>query len=773
MRMFQRFAPMRNKAAKPNVYVATAYSKYNVSGECNELKRGSPMRGRSWLLAGLLALPVGAVAEPRVLEETARIPAPDETYFFPLSVAVDGDWLIATGRKDVFDVPGVDQDNSAWLYQRQSNGTWTLVRRLVQHLILTDLVEPEINVGMQDGVAAITKGEASFIFERSGTNWVSVPSPISTNGMDVEVSGGTITVSAGACDWSTNSYRKNASGAWALVRTTPGETTPYCDNEDERGDVDVSGNAVIVATFSDGTNPGSARIFEGPFGTTPIMTRLTAPVGHPFGFDDPVAIELPGAVVGHGEPNVGPQAYTKDPAGHWFHSGPLLRPDNLALQQPAQIELGTGLAIISHTGDNTYGSSSGSVSVFQRNSNGTFRYVAKLLASDRDENQGLGGTAEISGRRVVASNFGTRAVYVFDLPTDLSQPAAVQDNFEDGNAADWTPQAGGMFSVVATATSRAYRQTSTAGKATSIWNNTARANQAVEADIKPTAFATVSGDKWFGLVARYTNANNHYYVTLRNNNTLLLRRMVNGAFTTLATAPLTVTLNRSYRVRLEAIGTRLRVFIDGQLAAEASDSALSQGQAGVVTFRTRADFDNVLVSSNPLTTLASYKFSFDDEDSFGNWESSGTWTHDNLAGVYRQTDTTSGTRSIAGIPTGDQVVSAVVRRIGAAGTNNWMGIAARYRDAGNYYYVTMRNNNTISLRKLVNGAIAELDSAAFAVTTNTWYRVRLEAVGTQLRVYMNDVLRLEAIDASHTTGRYGPVLYRTAAEYGEVIAVEP
>lgn len=735
------------------------------------------MNGRTCLLhgllAGLLAIPAGVSAGPRVLEETARIPAPDPSYVWPLSVAIDGDFLIATGHKDVENEPGGTQDNSAWLYQRQSNGSWTLVRRLVQHVILSDFDEPLINVDMQGGVAVIQKEGATFIFERSGTSWVAVPPPITTDGMDVEVSGGTIAVTAGTCDWATNSYRKNSSGAWVLVRQTPPEPTPDCENEDERGDVDVSGNAVVVATFSDGTNPSSARIFEGAFGTTPIMTRLTAPEGNPFAFGNPVAIELPAAVIGDSIPNIGPQAYTKDPAGHWFHSGSLLRPDNLALQSVGQIELRGGLAIVSQPDDNAYGVRSGSVSVFQRNTDGTFRYVAKLLASDRGEEQALGFTAEISGRRVVASNIGKRAAYVFELPTSLTQPATMQDNFEDGNAADWTPQAGSLYSVATTTTSRVYRQSSTAGNATSIWNNTSRTNQAVEADIKPTSFSTTTGDKWFGLVARYTSATNHYYVTLRNNNTLLLRKMVNGVFTTLASAALPVTLNRSYQVRLEAIGTKLRVFVDGQLLAQASDRSLSQGQAGVVTFRTRADFDNVLVSSNPRTVLASYKFGFDDEDSFDAWESVGTWTKNAPAGVYIQTNTTSGTRSITGTPTGDQVVNVRLRRTAAAGSNNWLGVAARYRDEGNYYYVTLRNNNTVSLRKLVNGAITELDTAPFTVTTNTWYRVRLEAVGTHLRVYINDVLRLDATDSSHATGRYGPVLYRTAAEYDEVVASEP
>ncbi|HEY5756636.1 MAG TPA: hypothetical protein VIU34_12485 [Steroidobacter sp.] len=135
---------------------------------------------------------------------------------------------------------------------------------------------------------------------------------------------------------------------------------------------------------------------------------------------------------------------------------------------------------------------------------------------------------------------------------------------------------------------------------------------------------------------------------------LLLRRMVNGTFTTLATSDLTITLNRSYRVRLEAIGTRLRVFVDNRLLAEASDDALDQGQAGVMMYKTQADHDNVIISSNPQTTLASYKFG-SARDSLPNWDQTGTW---NVMAdtTYTQSDMTSGARSITGIATGDQII---------------------------------------------------------------------------------------------------------------------
>lgn len=707
------------------------------------------------LFASLLSAPLTGLAGPRVLEQTARVPSPDPTYSFPVSVAVDGDWLLASGWKWVNN--DSDMDHSAWLFQRQSNGTWAVVRRLVQHIDVADLDEPPMTLDMQGGVAVVVFEGFSWIFERSGTNWVSVASPIHTDGMDVAVNGGTILVSAPSCAWYANAYRKNTSGAWTLVRTTEPQPDEFCENEDTRGSVDVSGNANIIYTYPNELfERGSARIFEGPYGVanTPVMTRLLAPspVEHLF---SPVAIDLPSAL-SSGEPNNGAYAFTRDSSGTWSLTDSLVRPDALSLWRPQGIDIRGGLAVLD---------AGGSPAVYQRNADNTFRDVARLVAKDR---RGL-FESDVSGRRVAAA--GNDAVYIFDLPTDLTQPPTLQDDFEDGNASDWTPLAGSSFSVVTT-NSRVYRQSSTAGNTASIWGNTDRTNQAIQADIKPTAHATTTGDKWFGLVVRYVDANSYYYVTVRNNNTVLLRRMLNGVFTTLDAAPLTVTLNRTYRVRLDAIGERLSVYVDDQLLAETNDTSLTHGQAGVMMYKMRADYDNVLVSSNPRTKLALYTFNYS-LDSHENWETLGTWTRDYQREVFIQSDLTSGARAIGGVATGDQIVHARMRRTSAAGTNNWFGLATRYRDAGNYYYFTLRNNNTIALRKLVNNAIVELDSAPLTVAADTWYRTRFEAVGTQLRMYINDSLVLEATDASHDEGRYGPVMYRAGVEYDDILAVEP
>jgi len=64
-------------------------------------------------------------------------------------------------------------------------------------------------------------------------------------------------------------------------------------------------------------------------------------------------------------------------------------------------------------------------------------------------------------------------------------------------------------------------------------------------------------------------------------------------------------------------------------------------------------------------------------------------------------------------------------------------------------------------------------SRGFVVAPATWYRLRFDAIGNQLRVYVGANLLLEATDASHPSGNAGPAMYRTAADYDDFLAYQP
>jgi pectate lyase len=123
-----------------------------------------------------------------------------------------------------------------------------------------------------------------------------------------------------------------------------------------------------------------------------------------------------------------------------------------------------------------------------------------------------------------------------------------------------------------------------------------RGDQVVEADLRPTQFSGT--DRWVGLMARYRDDSNYHYVTLRSSGTLDLKKLVNGGIQTLVSVPFTVQTNVSYRVRLETIGTRVRVYVNGTVRAEATDASAAPAGSGVglATYKATMDADNVLVT---------------------------------------------------------------------------------------------------------------------------------------------------------------------------------
>jgi hypothetical protein len=412
----------------------------------------------------------------------------------------------------------------------------------------------------------------------------------------------------------------------------------------------------------------------------------------------------------------------------------------------------------------------GAVGVFQRVSPGEWEYLAKLVPST---GRLSGRSADSSGNRVVAQ--GSDAVYVFDLPDDFSQPLPLQDDFQLGSAPAWSPQPGGSFSVVAPDTlSLVYRQQSLAGNATSVLNDGPWANQSIQADVKPLEFQ--GADRWLGLAVRYVDANNYYYVTMRSSNALQLRRIVNGAFVTLAAAPLTVTPGRTYHLRLEAIGGTLRVFVDGAPVLRARDQSHAEGRAAILMYRTRADYDNVVATPNPRTLLLKDDF----ESTDAAWwtpHGDGQWNvvDEGSSRVYQQSSLAGGARSLTGVnATTDQIIQARVKATAfGAGPGRWFGLIARYQDDNNYYYITVRNDNTVSLRRLLNGAVYELDTAPLTVAANTWYALRFEAVGDALRAYVNGRMLLEQRDMSFQEGAYGVAMYKAAIRVDDFTVVQP
>lgn len=713
-----------------------------------------------------------AQAGPLVLEETFRIEpadsAVDITFLFSWDytqhssrIAVSEDDLILTGVAPVLPGEVHPYVEHAWSFRRSASGAWNYSTTLK--------IGPEKDhfsapMGIAiDGDLAV----AEDVFERTSTGWQQVAD--FRMGPDTEISNGIILDSdATGLGYSASTYTRDAAGTW-FRRNTFGVPDIYreSDGEYHGPDLDIHGTQAILAapigeTLTGETARPTAHIFSGGPSS---WTRTAVLSGVELGTH--VTLEDDTAVVD----GFGAHVFSRDSSGSWNVSQVLQSADQSQFQAPYDLDLEDGLLAISYRRSDQRGNGAGSIAIWQRDSSGIFSEVARLVTSNPEEDR-LGYDIDLDGRRLVAT--GTGAAYGWDLPVSFAQPNMIIDDFEMGGAENWTILPGSSFSLANGNGSRVYRQSSLAGDAAAYLDAALWRNQAIEADVRPTAFA--GSNRWFGLVVRRSDEQNYYYMTVRQSNVVDIRKMMDGAYRVLASAPLPVSLHRAYRLRFEAIGTRLRAFVDNEVLVETTDDSFVEGTAGIRMYRARADFDNVIVSPNPQFVLYANDLEQDDWDRWTH-TGEGSWSREtNGSYVYLQSSLTTptGARAVAGVNTDNQVIEARVKAVEFGSSNNaWFGLMARYIDDDNLYYVTTRKSGTISLRKLVNGSIHELDSAPLNVRTGRWYKLRLETVDDRLRVYVDGIQVLEARDETHERGRYGLMTYRTAAAYDDVLVTQP
>jgi hypothetical protein len=722
-----------------------------------------------------LAATVAAQARPLIIEESARISNPDPSFeSFGGAVALDGDDAFAALWQPRYGDPEDEYDDEAtlavWLFRKVS-GTWTPMRKLTEVRFYYGVWQWGMDA--KNGVFAL---DPLVIFEKRNGDWVQGTFDRSNGayegpGDSVHVDGQRIFIGNSDGPFQGTLIEKSADGLWRRTATMYGEYRGG-DDENHGRDVGLSADrAIVISPYSEeprGYDTPNVSIFRNSGGGWQqefvIANSGEAPLDQH-------------ATIHEGEIAVSSRVNSVDS----FVYRPVNGGPNWTLADRLR-QLGTymggggsGIRItddyllqnsFDYDGDRTV------INVFAKDASGTYANVARLVASDGGS---LGGSA-ISGRRVIAAC--RMGVCVFELPASFAQPAVLQDTFSGTTPAGWSSSAGSQFAIAQGSASRVLRQSQTTSAAThtALLADSNWANQSIEADVRPTTFN--GSDRWVGLATRYRDAGNHYYVTLRSSNVIRLRKLVDGAQLTLASATLPVTTNRSYRLRLESIGRHHRVYADGVLLLDAFDSTFASGRAGLLTYRAAADFDNVIVSPSPLTTVyhAPAGRSFDDRT----WTVTGPgawgdlWTGTEL--VTTQTSVAGDARALIGVPTDDQEVQLMVRptAFASGGTGDkWFGAIARYQDDTNYYYLSVRSGGTVSLRKLVDGAIGVLATANMPLNLNDWYTLRLEAVGSRLRGYVNGTLVLEAMDTALPSGKSGMVTYRAAAQFKELRTIQP
>lgn len=741
----------------------------------------------------LTLIPSGVTARPVVLEEVAKIASPDSDYSFGLSfghfragvVALEGNDLLVTARTIQF-----HGGYGLFHFERQSDGTW-LSRGLVATAPTQDVENPN-KVVLEDGVAVWTADRSQGqILERTASGWRTTMLPFGTAaGSDVGVNNGVIAIGdEGGGRARVLILEKNAAGEWAATDTLEGAPS-FPDNDFLGPDIELADGELIAANRFDDTGSGAAEthffeLIAGNWQRTAIFPEIRSAV--------PMNGDLAFQETGTRETGDILFLDRRDASGAWTIRTRLRSEESFTNMQPGPVVVRGDRAYTGTPQNDLRGDDTGSVNVFAQDAPDRFTHIATLVASDAFviENPNpfgspfttrLGQNIAVSGNTIAAAGFSAPApgsdtiegaIYIFELPEALPESVRVEDDFEDMNAAGWTPQGNTNWRVLVSNNNYVFRQTNMQGDARAILDAPLSQNQSIQADVKVNSFPT----GWVGLMVRYTDPLNFYYL-LADNKSIEIRRIVNGAFGPIASVPFSVVPGRTYRLRLEAVGTWLRLYVDSRLVTQVRDDSHSEGRAGLTMRKTNAEFDNVIVSTSPYTFLHTDSFSNTSEEAALPWSTTpaGAWTYatrSSGATVLRQNTIAGDARAVNGAPARDQIVMADIRPTSFHANGGWVGLMTRYVDTRNYYYVLLTSDNLASLRKWSNGRITVLDEVSMTINPGTSYRVRFEAIGSSLRLYINDRLRAEAKDSELPQGRYGLVTYHATAEFDTFTAARP
>lgn len=141
--------------------------------------------------------------------------------------------------------------------------------------------------------------------------------------------------------------------------------------------------------------------------------------------------------------------------------------------------------------------------------------------------------------------------------------------------------------------------------------------------------------------------------------------------------------------------------------------------------------------------------------------------------VYKQSNNVGDGWSFTGTAWSDYSLQARVKPVSFNGSDRFASIYVRWQDSSHWYDVTLRNSNTLQLKKNIGGVVTTLASKIFSVSAGTWYTVKLSAVGNLLRVYVNGTLELTTTDNSLTTGGIALGTYQATAEFDDVVVGPP
>jgi hypothetical protein len=204
------------------------------------------------------------------------------------------------------------------------------------------------------------------------------------------------------------------------------------------------------------------------------------------------------------------------------------------------------------------------------------------------------GTMDIDWVRYYTSAGTVPATVPASVPASLIN---YSNDFESGSAANWTTS-GGSWAVGADGTNKVYRQSAATGDTFSLYTAPPTHFPSWKNTTVSAAFKLASDGNGAGIVTRYVDSTNYYYLRLNpSTDTVDLVRRQAGVVTTLASHSTTVTPGTTYQLSLKANDTRLTAKLNGTQIINVTDGAMRNGKWGVKAYNQPFSVDSVVMTS--------------------------------------------------------------------------------------------------------------------------------------------------------------------------------
>ncbi len=721
---------------------------------------------RVLLAIASLCLVNSARAEIHTIAPAQKLSPPGGSYpQFGTDVAIDGGFIIVLARSDT--------GQAAFLYRRDLNtGKFAYAYAL---LALATGSDATGEVAMKNGIAAIRMGNEIRIFEHSGANYVHTHSaaPLTHPG-GVAISGNSVLVGGDGCTDDAVVYQKGADGNWGIASRLD-DHQGACHPEGLQ--VDLNYDYALLSARGDNHATAWHRDSSGnwaPAGALPLPSGTVAG-DSPFALENSTAVS-PGNYVFQRNGNTWAQAGRFIPVNF----------DNTAHVGASQVVYRDGVLVTVEPTDE--GTPDYPVPyAYQETTPGHFEHVAMMNPAGQVRH------VDVSARTVVSASVGglrppfgaPYVVQVYSLPTPLIPPSPIVNDFESQDVSRFSFH-GGQFALARRGSDDVLAQNSASGMAIAVEDDSDWTYyQSIEADITP---ASTGSGSWTGLVLRYQDTNNFYYGSVRidgpSSITYSIYKRINGVDTLLQTA-----------TRQQKSATTLHVVfsIDGNGGVALSfngtgtgvtDTTLTHGRAGLASFQTRADFDDVHIAGAAFGNFFLFRDEIQDDtgatvDGKTFSTAGGRWVKQFAdRGYYTgisQENPAGDALAYVGVPVENQFIYGYMQldAFNSNTTGGWFGPLARYQDSKNYYYAAIRANNQVQIRKVVNGVITVLASAPFTPVPGRNYFFEFRLINDELRFYLDEKLVVSADDDSFTSGQYGIGTHSATATWDMVWVAKP